>query len=559
MRLQRRLLFSAAYILVWLHLAAAQQPQFAQPAAQQKQPQSVSGRVVNALDQHPLAHASVSLQELKEGQNAASTFTDSEGRYRFDRVPPGKYTLMGQASGYQPATYLDHEQYGTAIVTGAGLETDALVLQLTPLARIFGHILDDAGEPIDNGSVELYRTRASALPESAEQPTRFRAVQTTDSGEYEFDRLPPGRYFLSAHGTPWYAVYPQLDQPNAAYAYSLNVDPQLNVAYPTVFYPHALDSAEATPLVIKGGEQITANLEMQPQPAVSLRLTLPPGDLQNRGFPQLTHTVFGVEEPVPAGSFSVLDDQGVLFGLTPGQYHVQLLSPAAGHLSVSAGEVRLSEASGSLDLSKPSELTTLTLRVQDGDEKGLPKGLQVIMRNQNGNQRPGNSSVDEKGSATLDNLAPGDYRLQFYGPGRQVNLLSLSVNGKPAPDRVLHIAESGSLSAEVTLSTFTATIEGFALRDGKPDAASMVALIPAGADTSEELFRRDQSDLDGSFTLANVIPGNYLLVAIDNGWPLQWPNLAALGPYLLHALPLEVSPTGPRQIKLAKPLGPQVR
>jgi hypothetical protein len=558
---QHRVIHAAVFLLCVQATAAqqletAQQPEAAQPAPSQKRPQRVSGRVVSAVDDHPLAHAMVSLQELKAGQNVLSTIADSEGHYRFDAVPPGKYRLLGQASGYEAATYLSHGQYGTAIVTGVGLETDSLVLQLTPLARISGRILDEAGEPVAEASVELYRTAPGS---SNRRIMRYRTLQTPDTGEYEFDRLPAGRYFLAARGIPWYAVCPQPERPGGAYPYSVNIDPQLNVAYPMVYYPHALDSTEATPLEIKGGEQIAANLQMQPQPAVSLRLTLPPREPQNRGFPQLTQSVFGVEEPVQVRTLSMFGDQGVMAGLAPGQYHVQLMQPGSGRTSSNVGDIELSSGSNTLDLTKPAEMATVTLTVHGSGDDALPRGLQVMLRNVSGSQQPRSSSIDEKGAGLIDSLPPGDYRFQLLGAGRLVNVLALSINGKPEPDKVVHIAESGNLLVDLTASTFSASVDGLVIRDGKPDAASMVELIPAGDDTSESLFRRDQSDLDGSFTFANVVPGKYLVVAIDDGWSLRWSDPVALAPYLIHAKPLEVSATSPRQITLPNSIASQPR
>ncbi len=49
----------------------------------------------------------------------------------------------------------------------------------------------------------------------------------------------------------------------------------------------------------------------------------------------------------------------------------------------------------------------------------------------------------------------------------------------------------------------------------------MIALVPRDPDADRELFRRDQSDLDGTFSLGNVIPGEYTVVAIENGWDLN--------------------------------------
>ena len=37
-----------------------------------------------------------------------------------------------------------------------------------------------------------------------------------------------------------------------------------------------------------------------------------------------------------------------------------------------------------------------------------------------------------------------------------------------------------------------------------------------------DLFRRDQSDLDGTFTLQGIVPGRYTVLAIEGGWELDW-------------------------------------
>jgi len=57
-------------------------------------------------------------------------------------------------------------------------------------------------------------------------------------------------------------------------------------------------------------------------------------------------------------------------------------------------------------------------------------------------------------------------------------------------------------------------VEGVAQRSGKPAPAAMVVLVPDDPEANLELFRRDQSDLDGSFALAQVVPGTYTILAI---------------------------------------------
>ena len=55
-----------------------------------------------------------------------------------------------------------------------------------------------------------------------------------------------------------------------------------------------------------------------------------------------------------------------------------------------------------------------------------------------------------------------------------------------------------------------------------------------------DLFRRDQSDLDGTFSLRDVTPGKYTLVAIENGWDLDWSQPEVIAVYAKHGRAVEV-------------------
>jgi hypothetical protein len=96
----------------------------------------------------------------------------------------------------------------------------------------------------------------------------------------------------------------------------------------------------------------------------------------------------------------------------------------------------------------------------------------------------------------------------------------------------------------MTLVAGSSNIEGTAKRAGKPFAGAMVVLVPNEAskesELSRDLFRRDQSDLDGTFSLRDVVPGSYTLLAIENGWDLDCSQPAAITPYLSHGQTIQV-------------------
>jgi hypothetical protein len=66
-----------------------------------------------------------------------------------------------------------------------------------------------------------------------------------------------------------------------------------------------------------------------------------------------------------------------------------------------------------------------------------------------------------------------------------------------------------------------------------------------------DLSRRDQSDLDGTFTLPDVVPGSYTLLAIDNGWDLNWSEPDVIATYVKHGRRIEVSGQGSQPVNVA--------
>jgi hypothetical protein len=86
--------------------------------------------------------------------------------------------------------------------------------------------------------------------------------------------------------------------------------------------------------------------------------------------------------------------------------------------------------------------------------------------------------------------------------------------------------------------------------DNKPVAAAMVLLAPDDPAHNTVLIRRDQSDSDGTFTLASVVPGHYTLLAIRNGWDLEWMNPAVLKRYIPGGEPINVQTNGKYNLKV---------
>ena len=54
------------------------------------------------------------------------------------------------------------------------------------------------------------------------------------------------------------------------------------------------------------------------------------------------------------------------------------------------------------------------------------------------------------------------------------------------------------------------------------------------------MVRQDQTNTDVSFDIANIIPGQYILVAIDRGWGINWGDASTLRQYLMQGVPLDL-------------------
>ena len=238
-------------------------------------------------------------------------------------------------------------------------------------------------------------------------------------------------------------------------------------------------------------------------------------------------------------------------GLSPGLYRVNLRGPGG---QQSPSFVRVSgTASRSLDLSAAIPVCELTLHFENRGPGSIDNTrIQVVFHDletgatftsygQGGLQRRPEAGTDEKhgGDRTLDVL-PGRYRVVMNG-NSDGYLVAVSGKGTNSAGRVLTV--SGSTAVTLTVAEGRATVRGLAMEEGSPREGAMVLLIPAayGQAGSLQMLRRDQTNTDGSFELANVIPGNYILLAIDS-WTVNWHDPATLASYLVHGVPLSLAP-----------------
>ncbi len=544
---------------------------------------TVSGRVVDAVTGSPLGRATVAIESTADGAAAspgsdptaeartgarqsrgsalADVTTGANGGFQFSGVPAGRYQLQASRRGYLAANLDQHGGYFAAVVVGAGKPTSELQFPLLPLGHITGTVLDSSGDPVTGAQVRLF-TKAS---DGTGAIRSTRSAQTGQSSRYSFDNLAPGTYYVLVTGRPWFASSPAPGDESGP----------LDVAYAPTFFDGGTTSAEAQPIALAAGGAAIANVTLHAVPAVHVQLSVEQGGASRDS---LAVPAFGGAVPLYAmgGVFQQGGAEGYLsmtLTVAPGAYVLQQgasRTPLAvsGDTQLASGSEnpgvkvagRLAMADGSALPAGASLLLTPASEAAGGFADDLP-GRPGGMRRRPGQFSNGrmpitfNLPLKPDGTFTSDALLPGDYRFVLDGV-RGLEVTGAAASGATiSDDLLLHVA-SDPVMVAATVSAAAASLSGVAV-DGRgiPEAGAMILLVPANG--SAVLFRQDESDSDGTWTVRGVVKGQYHALAIRDGWDLKWKDRAVIARYLAGAVDATVSASG--DLMLPTPLLIQAR
>lgn len=533
------------------------------PASAQTATYRIAGTVVGETNGQPIQRATVHILDENSRKQIQSTTSDEYGRFAFTGVPAGNFVLQGSAPGYIQTSYDEHEGFNTGIITGAGVDTESLVLKLHPQGTLTGTILDESGDPVQRATVRLARQEHS---QGDSRTVNAGTTSTDDLGRFEFPRLAPGTYLLAVTATPWYAVHPEreMQDQRAIFGVADSIDPSLDVAYPVTYYPDVTDSSQASPIVIGAGPK-DISLRLTPVPALSITFPYTPPQMSPNGqpltpmpaIPQLRTSIFGQIQPVNSPmQLGRVPNEGEITGLAPGDY---VFADSRQPVNQSSGGTLLhlteSIADGTLPATPESAHLHLLLKSVDGST--VPNGILV------GLMRPHSSDFvaranSTKGEAKFD-IAPGDYYLSLCGGSRRCFVRQILAGDQALASNNIHIASTGDLNLTVTFDIGTHTVKGVAQRDGKPIPGAFLLLFPAEELGDIRTFIPYQSDLDGSFEFKDLAPGSYTILSIDGGWDLDWHQESVLAHYLPAAVTIKVAAASAGTQVLAAPIPVQPR
>jgi hypothetical protein len=244
-----------------------------------------------------------------------------------------------------------------------------------------------------------------------------------------------------------------------------------------------------------------------------------------------------------------------LSGVPPGRYSIGIHSQSGGLQTTE--EMDLVRDGQELDLSEAKSLAQIKLSVKLTKRAPMTKRLALAL--QDAHHQVSAVPVDKDGNAVFEGVPAGDYAILAFSEDERYSVTSTLISNVEKPGHDLTLKSGESLSAEVRLASGLVTVRGFVNRAGQPFAAAMVILVPKNPQAHLEDFRRDQSDSDGSFAIANVIPGTYTLIALEGAWDAPWQDPVSMKRYVQHGQSLTIGELMTNGVQLPEPVQVQPR
>jgi Carboxypeptidase regulatory-like domain len=505
----------------------------------------IAGTIVNAASGASVRRATVAVLSEEDSHTIAAVESDEEGHFSLDHLPAAKYQLTASKRGFRTAFYDEHQEFSSAVVTGPDQQTDKLTFRLVPGAILHGVITTEGGDPVESARVMLFQKSQIGRPGGglAQSGTAI----TDDTGAYEFSDLAAGEYRLAVVAEPWYALH--RTQNNPAQSAAAEPAAALDVAYPTTYFDSTTEEASATPLALSGGARVEADVTLHAVPALHIEVDTPRKQDGTITRAELRQTVFGnVIDAIRPGTFDASQSGTTEFsGVAPGHYElaqgdpprvVQINATANLQVDPSIGMATTSVCGTLQRLTGPvlAEDCNLTLDPVDASDRQSPI-----------------QSVCLHGAFTFPSVPPGLWQLSVEDAGTQFSIASITEASHTRAGGLISVADR-PLSLIVSVVPGLTRVAGFARRDGKGVAGLMVVLVPRDLGAISALARRDQSNSDGSFELRNVQPGQYTVVAIEDGWEIDWAEPAVMARYLPGGLAVTVSDNPGNLLTITQPV-----
>jgi protocatechuate 3,4-dioxygenase beta subunit len=444
--------------------------------------------------------------------------TDAEGRYEIPGVPAGRFHLTADSGALASASIAGSPHTNT-ITVSEGEQVNGVDISLRRPGVITGTIVDEAGEPIEGLTVRALRARfvdgRVQLSEVEDSPVRT----TNDRGQYRIFGLAPGSYHIVATEAP----SPVIPGGPPVYA-SLQV-----------FYPGRTSAAEALALQVDA-EAVVAGIDVMFAPYQGGRIVgharLSSGRPFN-GTAVLVHSArTGVLASEPR-AVPIQDGRFEFLHVAPGDYVVQAAAWKTWEISeeFGAAPVRVGgqEAAALSVTTTPPSMLSGTIRLEG--ERGSASLVDFQLRTVPADPDLALAlpSVEPALAERVDVRADGRFTITGLAGPRRITatapagwwLKSAVIDGIDAADDPFTFGPGAArhTNVDVVFATGAVTISGRVTNSrAEPLAGYPVILFPADASRiypGSRYFGMTHSDRQGRFSLPNLTPGDYSVVAVD--------------------------------------------
>jgi len=305
---------------------------------------TIAGIVIgDAAGAPPIRRARVQLRSQQDNAGRVSV-TDDQGRFLFQALPAGRYTMTVTKPGYVTLPYgaESHRGLPLPIALEDGQAMTGVVARLPRGSVITGRILDSNGLPFAGAMLTLGERRViNGAPTVVRAPT-LGLTRTDDRGMFRLYGLPAGSYVLGASpflgGARGGTLTSDVDVRWATGPRNaLPVPRRTAVGYAAVYYPGTTDPAEASVIELGAGEEragIDLTLPLVPTSTVTGQVS------RSDGLPVSTVQVTAIRETasealafpfasiLPVRSQIGADGTFTISGLQPGTYAIMARAPS---------------------------------------------------------------------------------------------------------------------------------------------------------------------------------------------------------------------------------------
>ncbi|MBV9081242.1 MAG: carboxypeptidase regulatory-like domain-containing protein [Acidobacteriaceae bacterium] len=495
----------------------------------------LDGTVTDSASGEALRKATVRLSPADNGARGYIATSDESGRFHFENIPGGDYTLEGERAGYLCTQMGTRHQYaeGITLHLRAGDKLSNVNLKLVRRGVIGGRVLDEMREPVPRIPVQAFSPSClagrNALCETS--------MGTTNSaGEYRMTDLAPGRYYVYASDPPPEFVDEQGGRQKRLHS---------------VFFPNSERLANATPIQIDAGQELQGiDLELPVGYVYHIK-----GKVQSRGdlvLNDIRANLVRSDTPSVFLASSIDIERNGTFdisGVAPGEYSLEIEDRRGTTRTSTAVTVKNKDVTA-LFVSLPEPLTlTGIVHWAEGQSGELPE-LEIAAYEPAGGASE-IATVEDGGTFRIENLYPGRYVLSIDPSGSNVYATSILYAGQEVKDSPLDL-RSGVGRVEILIRKGAGQISGSVQLEDKQSgmlgAVTDVVLIPEGESWDGRALRIAQTDQNGRFVFNGVAPGKYHVLAASDVEDYLWRTREFYVQVQGSAVSLEVSENGTTQL-----------